>query len=166
MCRVAENETHHVPKPSLVSESKLTSSSTPKLSATGGSGAATESVERSPRRKFTVADKARVLQAAEAALRSGERGALGALMRREGVYSSQLSTWRRQFAQSGTNGLAPGTPGRKPKVDAKDIQLQNALKENRRLTRKLDIANMVIDLQKKAHAILGIALPEFDEKNL
>jgi hypothetical protein len=64
------------------------------------------------------------------------------------------------------DGLAPGKPGRKAKLDAKDIQLQNAFKENRRLARKLDIANLVIDLQKKkAHAILGIALPEHDERN-
>jgi transposase len=165
MFRVAENETDHVPKPSLIPESKLNSPSTPTPSATAASGAASESVERRPRRKFTVADKARIVQGAEAALRSGERGALEALMRREGVYSSQLSTWRKQFAESGTNGLAPGKPGRKPKLDAKDIQLQNALKENRRLARKLDIANLVIDLQKKAHAILGIALPEHDERN-
>jgi transposase-like protein len=63
--------------------------------------AASESVEPRSRRKFSVADKARIVRNTEAALRSDERGALEALMRREGVYGLQLFTWRRPFAESG-----------------------------------------------------------------
>jgi transposase len=166
MYRVAENEQQPVPKPASNSESKIKSTASASPATTAASGASLESVARRARRKFTVADKARIVNAAEAAVGSGERGALEALIRREGIYSSQLSTWRQQFSQSGANGLAPRKPGRKPKLDAKDLQLQAALKENRKLAHKLHVANLVIDLQKKAHAILGIALPEYDEANL
>jgi transposase-like protein len=56
-------------------------------------------VEPGTRRRFTTAEKLRLVKAAEAAIASGERGALEALLRREGIYSSHLSTWRRQVAR-------------------------------------------------------------------
>jgi len=106
-----------------------------------------------------------LLKAAEAALATGERGALEALLRREGLYSSHLSAWRQQFGERGSSGLAAQKPGRKPKLDEKDRQLLAMAKENAVLTRKLQIANGLVALQKKAHEILGIALPEFDEES-
>jgi transposase len=163
---VAENERQPVPKPFLVSESKTDTSTPPELGPTAASSATQESVERRPRRKFSVADKMRIVNAAESALRSGERGALEALMRREGVYSSLLTKWRQLFAEAGPAGLVAGKPGRKPKLDAQNTQLQDAAKQIRKLERQLKVANLVIDLQKKAHAILGLALPEYDEANL
>ena len=87
-------------------------------------------------------------------------------MRREAIYSSQLSTWRRQFGASGASGLAPKQPGRKPMLDEKDRRLVVANKEISVLKRKLLVANAVVELQKKAHAILEIALPELDEASL
>ena len=97
---------------------------------------------------------------------SGERGALGALLRREGIYSSQLSAWRTQFAAHGAAGLVSGKPGRKAKIDEQGRKLVAAEKANARLAKQLAIALAVIELQKKAHAILGIALPEYDEESL
>jgi transposase-like protein len=101
-----------------------------------------------------------VVEAAEAALASGVRGALGALLRKEGIFSSHLATWRAQFGRDGAAGLAPRTPGRKPALDAKARELQAVTKENEALKRQLRVANALIDLQKKAHELLGLTLPE------
>ena len=108
------------------------------------------------RRSFTAAEKLRLVKAASAAVAGGERGALAALLRKEGIYSSQLSTWRRQFGADGEGGLASRRPGRRPKLDAKDRQLVAAKKEVAALEKRLRIANALIALQKKAHDILGL----------
>jgi len=123
------------------------------------SGAAVETVAPKPRRRFSAADKLRFLKAADAAIASGVRGALGALLRKEGIYSSHLATWRAQLAAKGSDGLAPRKPGRKPKVDPADRELLALQKKNARLEHQLAVANALIELQKKAHALLGIALP-------
>ncbi len=125
-------------------------------------GASLEVVPPKKRRKFSASEKLRLVKAADAAVASGKRGALEALMRREGIYSSHLSAWRQQLAARGAAGLTSQKPGRKPKLDEKDRALLAATKELAALKRKLHIANAVIDLQKKAHAVLGLALPEFD----
>jgi transposase-like protein len=101
--------------------------------------------------------------AAEKALASGERGALEALLRREGLYSSQLSEWRRLFAANGEAGLEARKPGRKPRLDAAARALQAAKKENDALKHKLRVATAIIELQKKAHEVLGLTLPELPE---
>jgi len=124
-----------------------------------------ESTPPKRRRRFAASEKLRLVRAAEAALATGERGALEALLRKEGIYSSHLSAWRQQLGAHGTSGLVPQKPGRKPKLDEKDRKLLAMAKENAVLTRKLQIANGLVALQKKAHEILGIALPEFDEES-
>lgn len=123
-------------------------------------GAALESVVPKKRRRYSAAEKLRILKAAEAALASGERGAVQALLRKEGIYSSHLTAWRQQLGASGSEGLEQRKPGRKPKLDEKDRALLAAEKKLAVLERKLRIANALIDLQKKAHALLGIALPD------
>jgi transposase-like protein len=141
-----------VPRPeSLIKEREL-----------GASGASLESVPPTTRRRFSASEKLRLVKAAEAAVVSGERGALAALLRKEGIYSSHLTAWRTQLGVRGIAGLAAQKPGRKPKLDAKDRQLLAITKELARTQRKLLVAHALIDLQKKAHEILGIALPEFD----
>jgi len=130
----------------------------------GVNGASVESVPPRTRRKFTASEKQRIVKAAAAAVASGERGALEALLRREGIYSSHLSSWRQQLASRGAAGLSPQKPGPKAKLDDKDRQLLALTKRNAELERKLHIANALIGLQKKAHEILGIALPEHDEE--
>jgi transposase len=130
----------------------------------GASGASLESVAPKKRRNYVASERLRLLKAADAAIACGERGALQAMLRREGIYSSHLTKWRQQFAAKGAEGLKAQKPGRKPKLDDKDRQLLALTKRNAELERKLRIADALIGLQKKAHEILGIALPESDEE--
>lgn len=125
-------------------------------------GAAVESVAPKKRRRYSAAEKLRIVKAAEAALATGERGAVQALLRKEGIYSSHLTAWRQQLGARGAEGLASQKPGRKPRLDETDRQLLAATKENAVLKRKLLVANAVIELQKKAHEVLGLALPNLD----
>ena len=156
-----------MPKPSPILDLKIPSSeSDRKQRDLAESGASVETTPPKPRRRFSASEKLRLVKAADAALASGERGALEALLRREAIYSSLLSSWRQQVGARGSVGLAPQKPGRKPKLDDKDRRLVAVEKENAVLKRKLQIAEGLIALQKKAHEILGIALPEFDEESL
>ena len=129
----------------------------------GVASASHETVQPGTRRRFTPAEKLRLVKDAEAAIATGERGALEALLRKEGIYSSHLSTWRRQLAASGEAGLTARRPGRKPRLDTAGRALAAMAKENAALKRKLYIANALIDLQKKAHELLGLTLPELPE---
>ncbi len=86
------------------------------------------------------------------------------MLREEGIYSSMLSAWRGQLSALGTSGLEPRKVGRKVKLDAKDRLNAELLKRNAVLERKLHIAEVIIGLQKKAHEIMGIALPVIDEE--
>jgi transposase-like protein len=131
----------------------------------GANGASQESVQAKMRRQFTASEKLRLVKDAEVALASGERGALEALLRKEGIYSSQLSAWRQQFGAGGEAGLASRTPGRKPRLSAADRELLAVTKQNETLQRKLRVANALIALQKKAHELLGLALPESEEES-
>ena len=104
---------------------------------------------RHAKRRFTTAYKLEILRKADACRRPGE---LGALLRREGLYSSHLVTWRRQRAQ----GLTPKTRGRKPKVT--NARLKKLEHENRRLTRQLQKAEALLEFQKKISELLQIPL--------
>ena len=130
--------------------------------ASGVTGASLESRPKT-RKRYSASEKLRIVRAADAAVASGKRGAVEALLRSEGIYSSHLSAWRQQLATHGSSGLAAQKPGRKPKLDEKDRQLLAAAKENARLKRKLEVAEAVIELQKKAHTILGLALPDLGD---
>ena len=154
-----------MPKRSQVPDLKNTDDEERKQRELGVSGASVESIPPKTRRKYTASEKQRILKAAEAALASGERGALEAMLRKEGIYSSHLSAWRQQLASRGAPGLSPQKPGRKPKLDENERKLLALTKRNAELERKLHIANALIDLQKKAHVILGLALPEQDEES-
>jgi transposase-like protein len=121
-----------------------------------------ETVAKRPRRLFSAADKVRLVKEGDSCRASGKRGALEAMLRREGIYSSLLSSWRTQLGAHGAAGLATKKPGRKPKVtEAERLNVQ-LTKRNAELERKLHIANVLIALQKKAHEVLGLALPESD----
>lgn len=126
------------------------------------SGAAVESIPPRVRRSFSASEKLRIVRAADACLASGERGAVEALLRREGIYSSLLSAWRVQLGAHGAKGLEARKPGRKPKLDAKDLRIAAQEKRIAQLERRMYIADALIELQKKAHILLGIALPESD----
>jgi transposase-like protein len=104
---------------------------------------------RHVRRRFTTAYKLEILRKADACQRPGE---LGALLRREGLYSSHLVTWRRQRAQ----GLTPKTRGRKK--TAVDPRVKKLEQENRRLTSRLQKAEALLEFQKKVSELLQIPL--------
>jgi transposase len=153
-----------LPKPSIVRDIENVAESERHHQALGVSGAAVETKPRRARRVFSAAEKLRIVKKAEACLAKGERGALEAMLREEGIYSSMLSTWRSQLGSLGASGLEPRKTGRRPKLDAKDRRNAELVKRNAVLERKLHIADAIIALQKKAHEILGIALPESDEE--
>jgi transposase len=120
------------------------------------SGLSVEALPKRKRRTFSAAEKLRIVR--EAAACSHQRGAVEALLRREGIYSSLLSAWRTQLALHGSEALAGQKPGRKPKLDAKDRRIAELEKRAARLEAKLSLAEKLIDLQKKVSAILGINL--------
>ena len=120
-----------------------------------------EVVPRATRRRFTAKYKAAILREAE---RCTGSGSLGAMLRREGLYSSHLANWRKQEAAQGQAGLTPKRRGPKPKPQpsAREKQLE---REKRALEKRLAKAELIIEFQKKVHALLGIPLssPERDE---
>lgn len=138
--------------------------------ATGDAGASaapaapgdadTEVVPRARRRHFTNADKRRILQFADRCTQPGE---IGALLRREGVYSSSLSSWRRQREVSDLAALAPQQRGPKANPSRADVQqIAQLTRDNDKLKSRLDKALLVIEVQKKVGALL--ALLEQDNK--
>jgi transposase-like protein len=112
--------------------------------------------ERATRRRFSAEHKLRVLEEADRCVEPGE---LGALLRREGLYSSILSDWRRQRREGMLDGLAPKKRGRKPDPDrARGERIAQLERELARLQRKLSHAEKIIEVQKKLSEVLGIPL--------
>lgn len=153
-----------MPKTSPVPVREIVPEAEERQRALGASGAAIETTPKRTRRVFSAADKLRIVKKADACIASGERGALEAMLREEGLYSSALSAWRGQLGKQGAAGLEPRKVGRKPKLDAKDRVNAALLKRTAVLERELHIAKAIIELQKKAHAILGIALPVIEDE--
>ena len=113
--------------------------------------------EKAQRRKFSAQYKKRILQEADAC--RSNPGALGALLRREGVYSSNLRTWRNQREKGELDGLSPKKRGRKPvPINPLAGKLRELESENRRLQKQLDKAETIITFQKKLSEMLGISL--------
>jgi len=112
-----------------------------------------EVVPRANRRRFNAEYKLRILEEAEAC---SERGQIGSLLRREGLYSSYLTTWRQQREQGQLEALSPKKRGRKPSVDetlAKE--LAELKRDNQRLENRLQQAETIIEAQKKLSGLLG-----------
>ena len=117
-----------------------------------------EVVATAQRRQFTSGDKRRILDAADRCTQPGE---IGALLRKEGIYSSHLSTWRRQRTADERAALEPQPRGRKADaVLAEDRRVLQLTQENDRLRRKLAQANAIIDVQKKLCDLLGLPTDE------
>ena len=106
------------------------------------------------RRRFTAEYKAAIVAEAD---RCREPGAVGALLRREGLYSSHLAAWRAQLRAGGEAGLKGRRrgPAPKPKPSAREVALE---RENRRLQKQLAKAELIIDFQKKVHGLMGLPL--------
>src|SRR3989454_11900971 len=116
----------------------------------------TEVVAKAQRRRFTAAEKLRVLREADRCTKGGE---VSALLRREGLYSSHLATWRAARSRGELAGLAPRARGPKAKpVDPRDKKLAELERETRRLQARLERAEGLIAVQKKVAQILGISL--------
>ena len=113
--------------------------------------------EKPVRRRFDAAYKQRIVEEADGLSQPGE---LGQLLRREGLYSSQLSTWRRQREEGVLAGLTPKQRGRKAtRKDVAALENERLRRENERLVQRLKQAETIIEVQKKVSEILGIALP-------
>lgn len=119
-----------------------------------------EVVADAKRRAFTAEYKQRILAEADAA--ALQPGAIGALLRREGLYSSHLVTWRRERQAGILKGLTPHKRGRKSKRNPQDEEIHKLRRENQRLTEELRKAEIVIDVQKKVGTLLGWPLPKAD----
>ena len=119
--------------------------------------ATSEVIARPVRRRFTAEYKLRILQ-------EGDRcapGELGAVLRREGLYSSNLSKWRRERQAGQLAGLRPKTRGRK--VDARAQEVARLERENARLQAQLERAELIIEAQKKLLVLLNQEIPEVPE---
>ena len=121
-----------------------------------------EVTERAKRRRFTAEYKLRILRKADACKGDGD---VGALLRREGLYSSQLTAWRRQRDEIAKAGLKARKRGPKGKVV--DPRVKQLERENARLKRRLERVELMLTIQKKASEMLGIPLnpPDKDEND-
>jgi len=115
-----------------------------------------EVVPKAKRRQFTAKYKLRILEEAD---HCTERGQIGELLRREGLYSSHLSKWRQQRARGQLQGLAPKKRGRKGQ-DPSIAELALLRRENERLRAQLEQAEIIIDVQKKLARLLGLNTDE------
>ena len=116
--------------------------------------------DRPTRRTFTVGDKRRILEETD---RAAGTGGIGAILRREGLYSTTLTDWRRQRAAGTLGALTPARRG--PKVSPPHpltAELAKARQENAQLRQRLERAEAIIDVQKKVAHLLGTALDPSD----
>jgi len=129
-----------------------TITTTPTTSPDAPAGASGE--VRAKRRTFTAPEKLRILREAERC----PQGELGALLRREGIYSSHLTHWRQERDRNQLASLTARKRG--PKVDEAAQRLAHLERETTRLQAKLNKAEMIIDAQKKLLQVLGLPEPE------
>lgn len=121
-----------------------------------------EVTEKATRRKFNAEYKRKVLKEADACTREGE---IGALLRREGLYSSHLTVWRAARKRGEIAGLTPKKRGPKlAPVDPRDRKIVELGRETLRWKGRAERAEALVDLQKKVSAIMGFALAGSDEK--
>lgn len=115
--------------------------------------------KRTGKRRFSDAYRVRIVEEANRCTKPGE---IAALLRREGLYSSCLTRFRKQYAA----GVLSGGPARRKADKAEDEQLKRILeleRENRKLKRSLTQAEVLLDIQKKVAELLGVTLPDPDE---
>ncbi len=121
-----------------------------------------EVVPVAQRRRFSAGEKLRILEEAQACTEPGE---IGALLRREGVYSSYLSRWRQARDRGQLTELHPQQRGPKPATDAALArEVARLQRENERLQKRLGQAETIIEVQKKLSQLLGPS-PEKNESN-
>ena len=117
-----------------------------------------EVVPRAKRRRFTAGYKLRIVEEAD---RCSEQGEVGTLLRREGLYSSHLSNWRRQRAEGQLRALAEGKRGRK--VQEQQVREWDELRrEKEQLQVRLQQAELIIEVQKKLSQLVGLSTPKME----
>ena len=116
-----------------------------------------EVVAHARRRRFTADYKHRILSEADQLKGSG---GVGAMLRREGLYSSVLTTWRRERDAGALQALTPQKRGPKAKIDPLTEENRQLHREIERLVEELRKADIVIDVQKKVAALLGRSIPD------
>jgi transposase len=121
----------------------------------------TEVSAKPKRRTFTAEYRRRIVKEAAACTKPGE---IGALLRREGLYSSHLVSWRRAAERGELTALTPKKRGAKPKRDERDRQLAEQAREIAKLKARAERAELLVEIQKKVASVLGIPL-DSDEKN-
>jgi transposase len=119
----------------------------------------TEIREKAQRRRFTKEYKLRILQEADRCTKAGETGAL---LRREGLYSSHLTNWREQRLK-GTLKALERKRGPKPKRTSEEAELEQLRRDNARLREKLRKAEKIIEVQKKLSEVLGLDSDDTEE---
>lgn len=120
-----------------------------------------EVVPKAKRRNFSAEYKLRILAEVDACT---ERGDVGALLRREGLYSSHLDKWRMQRQRGVLRALAPQKRG--PKVDPQATEIARLRRENERLQARLEQAETIIEVQKKLSSLLGLTTtPTSDDQS-
>jgi transposase-like protein len=119
-----------------------------------------EVVAKAKRRTFTAEYKQRILQEADSA--AATPGGVGALLRREGLYSSHLVTWRRERRAGVLEALKPRKRGPRSERNPLAEENQKLRRQVGQLTEKLRKAEIIIDVQKKVAALLGNPIPDVD----
>ena len=109
-------------------------------------------LERRTRRRFSAAEKQRLLAEADAL----PRGEKGEWLRRNGLYAAQLTQWRQTLAETGTQGLEPKTGGRKP-TDPRDREIAKLRREKEQLEHRAQVAEDLVELQKKLRDLVARA---------
>jgi transposase len=123
----------------------------------------TEVSDKAKRRRFSAAYKQRILRETAACT---EPGAISALLRREGLYSSHLFTWRRLAERGETEALTPKKRGPQPNAtDERDKRIAQLERDNAKLVRRAERAEALVEVQKKVSQLLGIALPTPEEQD-
>lgn len=120
----------------------------------------TEVLSKAKRRRFKAEYKQRILAEAEACTQAGE---IGALLRREGLYSSHLAVWR-QAREEGTLASPPKRGPKPQQTDDRDHRIVELERECKRLQARAERAELLVDIQKKVASILGLELATSDGK--
>ena len=107
-------------------------------------------LEKRSRRTHSAEYKLRIVQEADAC----KHGEIGALLRREKLYSNQLADWRREYAENGLAGLSKSAPGPASAKSAEQREIEKLQRQVAKLSHELDIANDCVDIQKKVLSIL------------
>jgi transposase len=114
-----------------------------------------EVVEKAARRRFTAEYKQRIVIEAD---QCSQRGELGTLLRREGLYSSTVCQWRRQLQESSLSASKKSTQKESPSQEITRLK-----RENNRLSERLRQAELIIDVQKKVSEMMQTKSPERDD---